>query len=124
MATEQKREEEAVRAAIRQKVIFLGKAPYSGDNFQRESETGKAAITHLHSAGYITEPSFTGTPNRAYYLTPTGWVYYEELTIGKLRFWLKRNWFPAVVAAATFLTGLATLIFQIVVAMRQAGACP
>ena len=37
----------------------------------------------------------------------------EQLRLGKLRYWLKNNWFPASVAAATILLGIAAIMTQV-----------
>ncbi len=65
----------------------------------------------LYSQGLITDP-FRADQAR-YHLTPEGWEFYDRIRPGPLRYWLKHNWFPATVVAATILVGIGTILAQV-----------
>ena len=69
------------------------------------------AITWLLSQGYISDP-LTGEQG-LYHLTPAGWEYWQRLQLGPVLYWLEKNWFPAIVAAATILVGIGTILAQV-----------
>ena len=66
-----------------------------------------AAVRWLHSKRYIDGRGLST------YLTPEGWEYWKELQLGTTLYWLDKNWFPATVAAATFLVGIGTILAQV-----------
>ena len=71
--------------------------------------------TLLKSQGYLVEgtPKNLAAPRGALYTSIAGRRYLERLKTPK-QAWLKRNWFAVSIAAVTAVTGLASVIVQIV----------
>ena len=95
-----------VQEAIRNKLEeltspgYLG-YPLTGGNDDNE----RSAFWYLRSKGYITD-----VDDSLCTLTPEGWDYYDRLKSGAVRYWLRNNWFPFVVAVTTALVGMATIV--------------
>ena len=78
-------------------------------------ESGKI-IDNLPRPMLTTQGETGPLPKRSYdpmCLTLDGYEYIERLR-HPVRYWLKQNWFPATIAAATILTGVASAAIQIV----------
>ena len=70
------------------------------------------AIMKLRALGYLSS-GYEGESYLALHLTPAGWEYSDRLRLGPVLYWLKHNWFPATVAAATILVGIGTILAQV-----------
>ena len=74
----------------------------------------RADIDSVNALEYLTSRgSLAKRDDHQFELTAQGWDYQEELEYPR-RFWLKNNWFPALVALGTFITSVAAIVTAIV----------
>ena len=86
--------------------------PYMAPHIGQGATTTRFSATEwLTSLGYVVR---RGGDSGALRLTPEGWAYWERLRLGPTRYWIKNNWFPALVALGTFITSVAAIVTAIV----------
>ena len=77
------------------------------------SEIEGEALNYLISKGCLMERG-----NNGYSISATGRQYLEQLTTPMPVYWFRMNWFPATVALATIISGVATAIAQFIGVFR------
>jgi len=97
-----------VKEAIGDYMARLAAPPYAVHvQNLRPGNVRDCALIWLLSQGYIREEE------NFWRLTPSGWDYWQQLQLGPALYWMHKNWFPATVAAATFLVGIGTIVAQV-----------
>ena len=116
MASQPEREptEQEVDREIRRLMEVLTAHPYSS-HLNGQTQIRGSAAAKLRSQGYITDPflpqgaaAFATWP--PFYLTPTGWEYWEKLRLGPELYWLERNWLPVAVALFAGITAIVNIV--------------
>jgi hypothetical protein len=79
---------------------------------------GNSSPLERTAADYLESKGCISKLKRSYVITAIGREYLDQLNTWGPWYWFKNNWFPAIVALATIIASVGTLVVQVLVALR------
>ena len=100
------------------KEILEGLSVTNDKDYKTFTLTGGSSSIDYSARDYLLSKGCLVERPHSYAITAAGYDYLEELNTWTPWYWFRNNWFPAIVALMTILTGLGTLLIQAAVALR------